>query len=98
MTLLMPVQITGIMGRSRPKKGPRGDQTLAMGTMAGKIWNLLDQNGRMSISSLVRCLEVPRDYVMEGIGWLAREGKIEVIEESHIRWVSLKTDLNVKIV
>lgn len=65
------------------------DQTPAMGTMAGRIWTILRYQGRQSVSSIVKRIGAPRDYVMEGIGWLAREGKIRVVEESRVRVVSL---------
>lgn len=65
------------------------DQVLNIGRMAGRIWHELDINGSMSVSALVRRIDCPRDYVMEGIGWLAREGKIAIHEEGRIRLVSL---------
>ena len=65
------------------------DQTPAMGTMAGRIWTILRYHGKQSVSALVKRIGAPRDYVMEGIGWLAREGKIRVVEESRVRVVSL---------
>lgn len=68
---------------------PGRDQTPAMGTMAGRIWTILRYQGRQSVSSIVKKIGAPRDYVMEGIGWLAREGKIRVVEESRVRVVSL---------
>jgi len=65
------------------------DQVPNIGFMAGRIWHELNINGSMSVSALVRRIDRPRDYVMEGIGWLAREGKISIREEGHIRLVSL---------
>ena len=65
------------------------DQVLNIGRMAGRIWHELNINGDMSVSALVRRIGSPRDYVMEGIGWLSREGKISIHEEGRIRLVSL---------
>ena len=65
------------------------DQVPHIGLMAGRIWHELDINGSMSVSALVRRIDRPRDYVMEGIGWLAREGKISIRDEGRIRMVSL---------
>ena len=70
------------------------DQTAAMGTMAGRIWTILRDRGEQSVSAIVKRIGAPRDYVMEGIGWLAREGKIRVVEESRVRVVSLVDDAN----
>ena len=65
------------------------DQISHIGLMAGRIWHELDINGSMSVSALVRRIDRPRDYIMEGIGWLAREGKITIHGEGHVRLVSL---------
>ena len=65
------------------------DQVPHIGHMAGRIWHELDINGPMSVSALVRRIDRPRDYVMEGIGWLAREGKISIRDEGRIRLVTL---------
>ena len=65
------------------------DQVKNIGRMAGRIWHELDINGNMSVSALVKRIDCPRDYVMEGIGWLAREGKITIYEVGRIRLVCL---------
>ena len=65
------------------------DQVSNIGFMAGRIWHELDINGSMSVSALVRRINRPRDYVMEGIGWLAREGKITIRDEGRVRLVAL---------
>ena len=66
------------------------NQVSGIGFMAGRIWHELDINGSMSVSALVRRIDRPRDYVMEGIGWLAREGKISIRDEGRIRLVTLE--------
>jgi len=65
------------------------DQVPHIGLMAGRIWHELDINGSMSVSALVRRIGRPRDYIMEGIGWLAREGKISIRDEGRLRMVAL---------
>ena len=65
------------------------DQVSHIGLMAGRIWHELDINGPMSVSALVRRIDRPRDYIMEGLGWLAREGKIRIHDEGRIRLVTL---------
>lgn len=69
--------------------GTSENQVLNIGRMAGRIWHELNINGSMSVSALVKRINCPRDYVMEGIGWLAREGKISIHEEGRVRLVSL---------
>lgn len=60
-----------------------------IGETAGAVWHALDEHGPMSMTALVKAVDRPRDVVMQGLGWLAREGKIEVTEEGRRRLVSL---------
>ena len=60
-----------------------------IGDTAGKIWHCLSSNGTMSISKLVKTMDEPRDRIMQGIGWLARENKIQIVERKRIKTVSL---------
>jgi hypothetical protein len=56
-----------------------------IGETAGQIWTVLDQEGPQPIAKLVKQVDAPKDVVMQGIGWLAREGKIVIEEESRSR-------------
>ena len=60
-----------------------------IGETAGQIWQLLNENGPTKIAELVKSLDCPRDQVMQGIGWLAREDKIRITIESRSRIVEL---------
>ena len=60
-----------------------------IGDTAGQIWHLLDLEGPKKITQLVKEVEAPRDTVMQAIGWLAREEKICVEEQSRSRVISL---------
>jgi hypothetical protein len=51
-----------------------------IGSVAGLIWNYLDANGAVTLSKLAKDIEAPRDVVMQGVGWLAREGKVRFDE------------------
>jgi hypothetical protein len=44
----------------------------------------------MTMAQLVKAVGEPRDTVMQGIGWLAREDKINIVEENRSRVVSLR--------
>jgi hypothetical protein len=44
----------------------------------------------LTIAKLVKEIDAPRDVVMQGLGWLAREGKVNIEEEARTRVVSLK--------
>ncbi len=61
-----------------------------IGETAGQLWNLLELEGPMKITQLVKQADAPRDMVMQAIGWLAREEKISIEEKSRTRIVSLR--------
>ena len=61
-----------------------------IGTVAGKIWHYLNEHERVSLSKLAKELDVPRDEVMQGIGWLAREGNVVIEQEARGKYVSLQ--------
>ncbi len=52
------------------------DEVVAIGVVAGEIWHYLCENGPVTMSTLAKDIEAPRDSVMQGVGWLAREGKV----------------------
>ncbi len=54
--------------------------SIDIGAIAGLIWNYLDLNGAVTLSKLAKDIDAPRDVVMQGVGWLAREGKIRFDE------------------
>lgn len=60
-----------------------------IGKTAGAIWHLLDREGPVSLTQLVKSIDEPRDTVMQGLGWLAREGKVRVEEVGRKRSVTL---------
>ncbi len=61
-----------------------------IGATAGTIWGVLSAKGPLSMAKLVRAVGEPRDTVMQGLGWLAREGKVRIAEEGRSRVVSLR--------
>ena len=63
--------------------------TEQIGDLAGEVWNTLDQNGPLALTKLIKEMDAPRDTVMQAVGWLAREDKIEIEEEGRTRIVSL---------
>ena len=52
-----------------------------IGETAGMVWNFLQSNGDCSLSALEKGVEAPRSMVSMAVGWLAREGKIEVKDD-----------------
>jgi hypothetical protein len=61
-----------------------------IGETAGVVWGLLAEKGPLSLAKLAKAVKQPRDVVMQAVGWLAREGKIDIVEERRNRIVSLR--------
>jgi hypothetical protein len=61
-----------------------------IGEMAGAVWHALGESGSLSLAKLVTRVGGNRDVVMQAIGWLAREGKIEISESKRGRIISLR--------
>jgi Winged helix-turn-helix domain (DUF2582) len=61
----------------------------SIGTVAGSVWHYLSENGPVTLSKLAREIEAPRDLVMQGVGWLAREGKVAFHEGPRSKTISL---------
>jgi hypothetical protein len=61
-----------------------------IGQTAGLVWHALDKHGPQSITKLARSIDAPRDVVMQAVGWLAREEKIDIKETKRGRSVSLR--------
>ena len=60
-----------------------------IGDAAGLVWHYLQANGSVTLSKLAKDLDAPRDTVMQGVGWLAREGKVRFEETPRSRIISL---------
>jgi predicted ArsR family transcriptional regulator len=61
-----------------------------IGETAGVVWHKLADNGPMTLAQLAKEVGTPRDTVMQAIGWLAREGKIEIEDNGRKRLVTLR--------
>lgn len=64
--------------------------TAQIGEAAGAVWHALADEGPLSITKLVKRVELPRDLVLQALGWLAREDKIDIEETSRGKLVSLR--------
>ena len=62
-----------------------------IGETAGAVWRLLDKNGPLTLAKLIKDADLPRDTIMQALGWLAREDKIDIEENGRTRTVSLRT-------
>lgn len=61
-----------------------------IGETAGLVWQVLNDKGPLSLTKLAKEIDAPRDVVMQAIGWLARESKIEIEERNRTRVISLR--------
>ena len=57
--------------------------------IAGKTWRFLGQNGETNVSQLPRLLRENDTVVLQALGWLAREDKINYTTRSRRTFVSL---------
>jgi Winged helix-turn-helix domain (DUF2582) len=69
---------------------PTSTLTAGIGETAGQVWTVLDRDGPLSMTRLTKTIGKPRDMTMQAIGWLAREGKIDITEERRSRIVTLR--------
>jgi len=51
-----------------------------IGIVAGDIWHFLDQHGEVTLTTLLKGIDKPRDNVLMSLGWLAREGHVVVVQ------------------
>ena len=56
---------------------------------AGKTWRFLGQNGQTNVSQLAKSLKEKDEVVLQALGWLAREDKIEYTVKNRRTFVSL---------
>lgn len=59
------------------------------GTNAGKVWKVLKEKGELDAESIVRLTLLRPSEVFGALGWLGREGKIEIIETKEKRLYKL---------
>jgi hypothetical protein len=62
-----------------------------IGDAAGVIWHHLSENGPRTLTQLAKEIDAPRDVIMQAIGWLAREDKVSIDEDSRKKTVSLRS-------
>lgn len=60
-----------------------------IGKTAGEVWQLLDESGSLSMTQVIKQVDAPRDTVMQALGWLAREDKVQIEEEGRKKTVTL---------
>ncbi len=61
-----------------------------IGLTAGRIWGFLVENDSGSLNKVSKELDVPRDLILQAVGWLAREDKLVIEKTSRGRMIRLK--------
>jgi hypothetical protein len=65
-----------------------------IGQAAGIVWKLLSENGPLEMTTLIKKKKTAgesRDTVMQALGWLAREDKLNFEDNGRKRTISLRT-------
>lgn len=63
--------------------------TEMFGINAGKVWTILDQNGKQNIKDIKKATKLTDKKLYAALGWLSREGKIKMEEEEKNIFISL---------
>lgn len=62
-----------------------------IGTLAGAIWNALNENGALNTKDLKKAAKVKTDKELYmALGWLLREDKVTITEADKVVTVALK--------
>lgn len=66
------------------------DVPTEIGSAAGEVYRYLRQNGQVSLSQLRRDVALSRGRVDQAIGWLAREQKLEFIQDKRTTFIGIR--------
>jgi DeoR/GlpR family transcriptional regulator of sugar metabolism len=61
-----------------------------IGEAAGKIWHFLNEHGEASVTKVTTETGLSKNDVQRGIGWLAKEDKLNIEIKGRIETLSLK--------
>lgn len=63
-----------------------------IGIIAGKIWEYIDKSGEVTVLKIKTNLHLSNSLVCMGIGWLAREDKINIKASNRDYKILLKSN------
>jgi len=66
------------------------DVNSQVGETAGKVWHVLSTAGPQTLAQLKKKVDGSGELLGFGLGWLAREDKVEIIPEKKTFRVQLK--------
>lgn len=61
-----------------------------IGQSAGQIWEYLSENGEVTLTKMKKELDLNGNFAEMGLGWLAREDKVELFKKGTQTKVRLK--------
>ncbi len=61
-----------------------------VGELAGEVWQLLTNEGPLTLAQLKKKLDAQGELLSYALGWLAREDKIEFVPEKKTFRIQLK--------
>ncbi|MDE0427679.1 hypothetical protein F4Y59_03235 [Candidatus Poribacteria bacterium] len=62
-----------------------------IGHIAGTIWHYLEENNEATVTKITREIGETERSVLMGVGWLAREGKLDFEKRKQGTYITLKT-------
>ncbi len=62
-----------------------------IGEAAGQIWRWLEEKGETTVAKLKQETELSDQLLHMGLGWLAREGKIQLVKDRRTVKVALRS-------
>lgn len=61
-----------------------------IGLAAGRVWQFLSEHGPAALSRIAKGVEGGQSLALMAVGWLAREGKVEFLQEGRVQLVRLR--------
>jgi hypothetical protein len=65
---------------------------MEIGEAAGAVWKALSDDGPTTVAKLIKAVGQPRDTIMQAIGWLAREDKLQIELKGRSLCISLRDE------
>ena len=63
---------------------------LKIGETAGKVWKFLEEEGEASLTQIKKGVKADPNLILQAIGWLAREGKLQIENKERFITYTLK--------
>jgi hypothetical protein len=67
-----------------------GEMEGEIGDAAGMIWQYLNEHGQTTLGKLRQGTKLSDQLLLMGVGWLAREGKVSIVQQGRTVKVSLR--------